>query len=259
MNFEIFLKETDVCFASLNTLLYSAACCSSHELPCRFIPTNCVYRNTVTSLRYNLSQGKLHSLATWLQQLWSPDTGSTSSTLLDTKDQIVLLEGCRMFSLSSSALLLLPFLILFVLIYLEAHSGHLHLFLLKHTYVSLFGWLTTSTSKGVINQSKAAQSFWQLWQNGEVDQGDAVCQANLWLSFGMQEGSQWRTVWLMTLQVMAICCPFWNVLAWSVTVINAKNCTYLSGECHAVAPSFSIPWLLLKLSHETYAIAHCKW
>lgn len=50
MSFEIFLKETDVRFASLNTLLWSVACYSSHEDSCRFVQTNYAQRKTLTSL-----------------------------------------------------------------------------------------------------------------------------------------------------------------------------------------------------------------
>lgn len=35
------------------------------------------------------SQGKLHSLVTLMQQLWSSDTGSTSSAFLDSEGCIV--------------------------------------------------------------------------------------------------------------------------------------------------------------------------
>lgn len=69
MSSEIFLRESDVRAASLNTLLYCAASWSSHEVPCRFIQTNYVYKKALTPLRYNLSQGKLPSLVTLLQQL----------------------------------------------------------------------------------------------------------------------------------------------------------------------------------------------
>lgn len=54
---------------------------------------------TLTSLWYKLSQGKLHSLVTLMQRLWSSDTGSTSSAFLDSEDWIVLPEGSQMVSL----------------------------------------------------------------------------------------------------------------------------------------------------------------
>lgn len=230
MSFEIFLRETDVRSASLNTLLYSAACWSSHEVPCRFIQTNYVYKKALTSLWYNLSQGKLHSLVTLLQQLWSSDTGSTSSAFLDSEDWIGLPEGSQMFSSFSFSFLCL---IVFVLIYLAADSWHLHLFMLIHNILivrirHLFVWLTVPTSKGVINQDKAVLSLWQLWQNGEVDRADWVCQFKVMTVIW----NAWKepvtcATWLITQQVMAICCLVWNALAWSTMVINAE---YLSCE-----------------------------
>lgn len=50
MSFEIFLRESDVHVASLNTLLYCAASWSSHEVPCRFIQTNYVHKKALTPL-----------------------------------------------------------------------------------------------------------------------------------------------------------------------------------------------------------------
>lgn len=149
MSFEIFLRETDVRFASLNTLLYSAACWSSHEVPCRFIQTNYVYKKALTSLWYNLSQGKLHSLVTLLQQLWSSDTGSTSSAFLDSEDWIGLPEGSQMFSSFSFSFFCL---IVFVLIYLAADMTpafiHAHSQRLDSAYTSPVCTTDSSNQQG---------------------------------------------------------------------------------------------------------------
>lgn len=93
-------SRLDVCFASLNTLPWLRCML---ELPVRspaglFKYVICTGK-TLTSLWYNLSQGKLHSLVTLMQRLWSSDTGSTSSAFLDSEDWIVLPEGSQMVSL----------------------------------------------------------------------------------------------------------------------------------------------------------------
>lgn len=59
MSFEIFLRETDVHAASLNTLLYCAASCSSHEVPCRFIQTNDVYKKGTDTIMIQSLSGEI--------------------------------------------------------------------------------------------------------------------------------------------------------------------------------------------------------
>lgn len=128
-----------LCFASLNTLLYSAACWSSHEVPCRFIQTYYVYRKTLTSLWYNLSQGKLHSLVTLMQQLWSSDTGSTSSAFLDSENWIVLPEDSQMVSLFSFS----PTVSLSLSLSMS-HNYHLNIWWLTHDTPTYSCTFTTS-------------------------------------------------------------------------------------------------------------------
>lgn len=157
MSFEMFLKEThgSVCVLPVKThYCNSAACWSSHEVPCRFIQTYYVYRKTLTSLWYNLSQGKLHSLVTLMPLLWSSDTGSISAAFLDSENWIALPEGSQMvsffcFYLSLSLLLCL---IMFIWIFgcwlmtsalIHAQSQHL-----DSVYISTVGMTDSSYQQG---------------------------------------------------------------------------------------------------------------
>ena len=135
----------DVCFASLNTLLLLCCMLEFPRDPHRFIQTYYVYRETLTSLWYNLSQGKLHSLVTLMQELWSSDAGSTSSALWDSEDWIVLPEGGQMVSLFGFSLCLRLITIIWIfggwlmtLALIQVHSQHLDTVYIYH----LLGWMT---------------------------------------------------------------------------------------------------------------------
>lgn len=84
-------------------------------------------------------------------------------------------------------------------------------------------------------------------------------------------------LWLITQAVMAICRLIWNVSAWSTTVIYVEYLSRLRvlkavkreksrkflceySRCNAAAAlCFSITWLLMNLSSESYAIAQWAW
>lgn len=180
-------------------------------------------RKTLTSLWYNLSQGKLHSLVTRLQQLWSSDTGSTFSTFLETEDSFArgLPRFFPVFPIPSFSAT-----VVCVLIYLAARWRQLRSFMLAANSSAAQrhqeSRLTAPATEGVINQSKAAVSHGSWARMGKWLRAAGFVKSNLLLSLGERVTC---ALWLTTLQVEAICCLIWNALAPRAAVINAK---YLS-------------------------------
>lgn len=140
--------------------------------------------------------------------------------------KIVLLEGCQKFFLvfpipSFSAT------VVCVLIYLAARWRQLRSFMLAANSSAAqmhqeSGWLTAPLTEGVINQNKAAVSPDSCIRMGTLLRPTDFVKSKLLLSL---EERVTCALWLMTLQVIAICCLIWNALALSAAVINAK---YLS-------------------------------
>lgn len=114
----------------------------------------------------------------------------------------------------------------------------------------------------------ASDSFDRL---GKLLKLAGFVRAKLWLSFGMDEKSKWQCtvpVWLITR--LPICPQIWNVPAWSTVVIYTPYLSCLetfrgkwtarSFRCHCSASlCFSIMWLLMNLSGESYAITQQAW
>lgn len=140
--------------------------------------------------------------------------------------KIVLLEGCqKVFPVLSPSSFSAT--VVCVLIYLAARSWQLRSFILTDSSSAAHihqerGWMTAPATAGVITQDKAAVSPDSCIRSGKSIRPTGFVKSKLLLS--LRERVTCAT-WLMTLQVMAICCLIWNALAPSAVVINAK---YLS-------------------------------